>query len=59
MSYYSKSLLLNIIIAFMIYWCLAGMFFAFRHPYLTNTQIFLHTKDALLLKTISTEELND
>lgn len=34
----------------LIYFCVASVAYRFRHKFQTETQLFLHTKDALLWK---------
>ncbi len=37
------------------YFCVSETVFAFRHPHLTETELFLHTPDALMWKELTNE----
>lgn len=41
---------------FLAYWAIAATVFQFRHAWMTETELFLHTPDALQFKSVSYKE---
>ena len=51
----TKLMLKCLVLLLIVYLSVSQTVFAFRHPHLTNTELFLHIPDALMWKELTNE----
>jgi hypothetical protein len=54
-----KSLSIYLLLVTVIYIIIANVVFAFRHPWATNVERFIHIGDALMFNKISYKEMRE